>query len=396
MKICLASIHPRMLSGQIEGLIALAEALQDLGHSVQIASAFSADQILAEKRWAVATSDEKTLASKFLRIGGVVRTIAQLSKDCDLLHFNLPTPAFAFLADVVQLALQKPMVVGFEAHLASVPQILRRLPAAPQFYLPRLMINNSLVARATLRRSRRWVVSSEYQRRELVGLGYPDHRVDVIANLIDYKKLTKGPRLAARSALGLPDAPLVVFAGHYHDVKGHDLLIEAFREVVRERPEARLVFAWSGIGNRSKVQAQIAAAGLSSHFIELGRVAIGDLFSAADLVVLPYRFSIGQAAFPGTVLEAMWLGVPLVTSRLPLLRELVEDGREGLLANPGDPADLAQQMVRLLNDEALCERMVEAQQEKMQNGFSAARLAEAYVSTYERALEGQTRVLQPA
>src|SRR5438552_2742081 len=121
-----------MLSGQIEGLIALAEALQDLGHSVQIASAFRIEQIQAEKRWAVANSDEKTLVSKFLRIGGVVQTIAEQSKDCDLLHFNVPTPAFGMLADAVQIALQKPMVVGFEAHLASVPQVLKRLAAAPQ------------------------------------------------------------------------------------------------------------------------------------------------------------------------------------------------------------------------------------------------------------------------
>ena len=385
-----------MLSGQIEGLIALAEALETIGHSVRIASAFQADQILAKQRWAVTSSDEKNLASKLLRIGGVVRTIARESADCDLLHFNVPTPAFGMLADVVQLLVQKPVVVGFEAHLASVPAIVRRLPAAPQFYLPRLLINNGLVARATLRRGRRWVVSSEYQRRELLAIGYDRERVDVVPNLIDYKKLNGVSQEEARAALDLPAGPLVVFAGHYHDVKGHDLLIQAFRKVREEWPEVRLVFAWSGIGDQSRIRSQVAASGLTASFIQLGRVPIGQLFSAANLVVLPYRFTIGQAAFPGTVLEAMWLGVPLVTTRLPLLSEIIEEGVTGLFATQNDPIDLARQILRLLNDQSLGARMVVAQREKMRRDFNAAQLAEAYVSSYERALEGQTRVLQPA
>ena len=53
MKICLASIHPRMLSGQIESLIALRDGLEALGHTVTVVSAFAV-------RYAFDTTNKKT------------------------------------------------------------------------------------------------------------------------------------------------------------------------------------------------------------------------------------------------------------------------------------------------------------------------------------------------
>jgi glycosyltransferase involved in cell wall biosynthesis len=113
---------------------------------------------------------------------------------------------------------------------------------------------------------------------------------------------------------------------------------------------------------------------------------VGQLFSAADVTALPYRFSIGQAAFPGTLIEAMWVGVPLVTSDLPLLRELSEDGRTALLAPPGDPDQLARPIVQLLLDPALAAQVVDAQRAVMAARFDAGQVIRRYVSVYEQAL----------
>src|SRR4051794_24774081 len=194
MKICLASIHPRMLSGQIEGLVAIQDRLGDLGHSVELVSAFHADQLHAERRWARDVGDGLSLAPKVVRIGRIVAEIANRGRDCDVLHFNVPTPAFSGLADLVQLLTRSPMVIGFEAHLADIPAVSRRLLQAPEFYGPRVVVNNGLVARMTLHRGRRYVVSSEMQRQELLKLGYSAGRVDVIPNLFDEGKLRRWDR----------------------------------------------------------------------------------------------------------------------------------------------------------------------------------------------------------
>ena len=156
-------------------------------------------------------------------------------------------------------------------------------------------------------------------------------------------------------------------------MKGHDILIRSFREVLKQVPDARLVLAWSGIGNQAKVRAAIRSEGIADRVIELGRLDVAQLFSAADVVALPYRFTIGQAAYPGTVIEAMWVGAPLVTSDLPLLRELSSGGQTALLAPPGDPGRLGQQIARLLVDPVLAQRLVAAQRLQCQSDSNLTR-----------------------
>lgn len=371
--------------------------LEARGHTVRIVSALSEAHLRADRRYEIAQSESAHPARRLFRMAGVVARLGQISRDCDVIHLNLPTPAFAALADMTALTSRKPLILGFEAHLADVPSALGRLRAAPEFYAPRIVINNGLLGRVHFGKPASVVVSSDYQRRELQRLGYGAGDVEVIPNLFDHSKLRPTMRSAARSSLGLPDdAPLVVFAGHYHDVKGHDVLIEAFRGIGDRVPNARLVLAWSGIGSQARVRRQIELIGLEDRVIELGRVSIGALFAAANVVALPYRMTIGQAAFPGTVLEAMAVGAPLVTTRHPLLVELVRDGDTGLLARPGSAADLEEQVVRLLGDPSLQERMVGAQRRFIAERFDPARVLTQYENVYERAIAGQTRVLQTA
>ena len=127
MKVCLASIHPRMLSGQIEALIALRSALESVGHEATIVSAFTPAQLQEQRRWAVEYGDGLSLAPKVVRIGRILSRIAAAARDCDVLHFNVPTPAFGMLGDVLQLWARRPVVLGFEAHLADVPAVAGRL-----------------------------------------------------------------------------------------------------------------------------------------------------------------------------------------------------------------------------------------------------------------------------
>jgi glycosyltransferase involved in cell wall biosynthesis len=386
MRICLASIHPRLLSGQIESLIALANGLETLGHSVQVVSAFPQQQLDHARRWEIDRGDGLALAPKVVRIGRIVGAIAAAARSSDLLHFNVPTPAFGVLADLVQLVAGRPLVVGFEAHLADVRGAMGRVRQAPEFYVPRVVINNGIVSRLTLRRGRAYIVSSELQRRELVALGYSPHRVRVIPNPVDESKLRRWPRDEARRALGLPDGPLVAFVGHYHDVKGHDVLIEAFPRIRELHPETKLALAWSGIGHETRVNAAIDRLGIGPAVIKLGRVDVGQLFSAADVVALPYRFTLGQAAYPGTVIEAMWVGAPLVTSDLPLLAELSDGGKAMLLARPGDAEDIAQKVARLLNEPAAAAQLVAEQRRALEHRFDTRLLVQQIAEVYGEAL----------
>ena len=135
--------------------------------------------------------------------------------------------------------------------------------------------------------------------------------------------------------------------------------------------------------------------GLSGRVDRLGRVDVAHFLSTLDVLALPYRLTIGQNAFPNLVLEAMQVGVPLVTTDLPLLRELVRDGRAALLAAPGDAASLADALARLLDESALAAGLVAEQGALMSGELDSGALAGRYVELYREVLAEQAGVLQP-
>jgi glycosyltransferase involved in cell wall biosynthesis len=414
MKICLASIHPWRLSGQIDSLVALTRELEELGHVVRVVSAFDRAVLFRGTAGRIGWQQGASLGGKLAGVLRSVRRLANPSDEVDLIHLNLPTPAFSWLADLLLLRLggSPPLVVGYEAHLADVRELLRGgyVWRDPRFYLPLIAINNGLWGRVSAYRCRRYVVASRWQRAELRALGADEARVTSLPNLVDRRKLDPMPKEAARQAIireAMPNGPraatervsggpLVGWVGHFHHVKGIDVLLDAFGQLGRDRPDTRLALAWSGIGNPRPIEARIEALGLGGRVLKLGRVEMGPFMSALDVLALPYRLTIDQEAFPNLVLEAMTVGVPLVTSDLPLLRELLEDSRTALLARPDDPESLAAALGRLLDEPALAAGMVDAQRTLMASDLHPTGLARRYVALYQEVLSEAAEATQPA
>jgi glycosyltransferase involved in cell wall biosynthesis len=206
-------------------------------------------------------------------------------------------------------------------------------------------------------------------------------------------KLAHAPREAGRAAL--PAGRLVTYIGHYNHVKGVDVLIRAFQTVAPRLPDLRLILAWSGIGANHRVKQLLADRALEGRVSQLGQVRVPDLLSASDVVVLPYRLTIGQAACPATLLEVFAANVPLVTTDLPLLRELTDEGKTARLVPPDDPLALAAEIERVLNEPALVAPMLEAQRDWIQR-IQPERVVKEYERLYEQIVARQARVLRPA
>ena len=102
MRICLASIHPRLLNGQIDALIGLTHCLRDRGHSVYVASAFAESDLIDPRRALGGAADPGALPSRLLRLGRILSDIEKISGDVDLVQPNLPTPGFSFIGDRLQ------------------------------------------------------------------------------------------------------------------------------------------------------------------------------------------------------------------------------------------------------------------------------------------------------
>ncbi|GAA2742474.1 glycosyltransferase [Kitasatospora cinereorecta] len=258
--------------------------------------------------------------------------------------------------DVLHLHSAKAGLAGRLAARGSVPTVFQ--PHAWSF----AAVEGRLAA-ATLRWERyatRWtgrvlcVSAQERADGEAAGL-----RADwrVVPNGVDVRHFAPADSVArrhARMALGLDQAaPLAVCVGRLCRQKGQDVLLEAWPEVVRRVPAARLVLVGGGPD-------ALAVAERVRALPEPSRVRLaGDVpdprpwLAAADLVVLPSRWE-GMALAP---LEAMAVARPVLLSDVPGAREcLPPEQRGAALVAPEDPAALAARMAEALADRIECER----------------------------------------
>ena len=181
--------------------------------------------------------------------------------------------------------------------------------------------------------------------------------------------------LAARFRLGA--APVVLYVGVFAPEKGTTDLLAAFRRVLHDVPDARLILLGphgryfhvrAREGRRARADARQSAKGYRSEVEELaamlgrrvimpGRVPHAELpayYALADVYTMP---SSSPEPFSLTVPEAMGCGVPVVATAQGGNPEIVKDGVTGLLVPPRDEVALARAIVQLLEDRPLAEAM---------------------------------------
>ncbi|WP_294198395.1 glycosyltransferase family 4 protein [uncultured Sphingomonas sp.] len=172
------------------------------------------------------------------------------------------------------------------------------------------------------------------------------------------------PSLPAAPARGGPRRAIVCVA-RLSSEKGHLGLLEAIAPL-----EATLTLVGDG-PMLAEIEAAVARLGLVERVRFVGRLdeaATLATIANADLLVLP-SFMEG---LPIVLMEAMAIGVPVVGSRVAGVPELIGDGEEGLLFNPGDWGDLRRQIARLLDDPALGDRLAQAARAKVAGEFDIA------------------------
>ena len=172
-----------------------------------------------------------------------------------------------------------------------------------------------------------------------------------IPNAIDVASVEPGTRRhRVLDALSLPSGAQVVgTVGRLSPEKAHDVLLEAFVEVHHLLPAAVLVIAGEGVC-RDALVARSRALGIDSFVRFLGaRHDVPDLLGAMNVFAL----SSHREGLPLALLEAMAAGVPIVSTRVGGVTEVVRHEREALLVSPNDPGALARAIVRMLEDTAL-------------------------------------------
>ena len=194
---------------------------------------------------------------------------------------------------------------------------------------------------------------------------------------------------SGRTAVPAPAGALSVIAvGRLVPQKGHDVLIRAFRTVVRDVPDARLLIVGDGEG-RASLAALIRACGLEGCVTLAGhRPDIASLLRGATVLAHPSRWE----GFGLVLLEAMAVALPVVATRVSAIPEIIEDGVSGLLVPADDEHALASALVRVLRDHDLARRLGAAGRERQAREFSIERMARGTEEIYRQALRESIRI----
>jgi glycosyltransferase involved in cell wall biosynthesis len=221
--------------------------------------------------------------------------------------------------------------------------------------------------------------------------GIPESRLVVIRNGIDASRFdVESDGQDLRSELGLsPDDQVALLVGRFSAGKGHDLALSALARLSTEGSrEVKMVFAGEG-GKEGEIRALAEETGVESRVVFAGfRRDIPRLLSAANVLILPSE----SESMPLVILEAMSARRPVVATDVGGIREMVDDGRTGLLIQPGDVEGLSRALAELASDPERARAMGEAGRKKVEEEFGEEACVSAVLRLYGDLLETKRKV----
>ncbi len=224
--------------------------------------------------------------------------------------------------------------------------------------------------------------------RELIVAGYSRQRIHYIPNgVVMPEPRDAANRAEARADLAEADpslaigndAPLAVYTGRLHAMKGLDDLIRAWPRVLKELPSARLWLVGDG-PHRAELNDLIGRLGLWGFVYLAGPFDdVEEFLRAADLFALPSL----EEGMSLAVLEAMAMGLPVIASAIPANEVIVADGVTGRLAPPRDADRLAALIVELFRDRRQAERLGKEARRQVSEKYSLENMVESHLRLFE-------------
>lgn len=287
-----------------------------------------------------------------------------------LLHAHQYTPFFQAMLSRGFLGTRPVLLTEHGRHVPDLPSRKR-----------------SVVNRLLLRRQDRLVGCGGAVRRALIdNEGLPASRVDVIYNGVDlsaFSTPTDGARVRLRSEFGLADTDFVaVQVARLHELKDHITAVKAIDEARRTSPSIRLLIVGEG-DQRTAIEQEIEKRDLQSHVILAGnRTDVADLLAASDAFLMS---SISEG-IPLTIIEAMAAGLPVVSTAVGGIPEMIQHEQNGFLADAGDNSALARSLVRLAQMPSLRQKIGNAGLKTAQRQFSQTGMLNGYRRVYREML----------
>jgi glycosyltransferase involved in cell wall biosynthesis len=224
-------------------------------------------------------------------------------------------------------------------------------------------------------------ISSEIERGLIKDQTIPDRIVRIPICVEDFfKPASEAEKAHLKKQKEISSHLCVTFSGRLVDRKGLRVLLMAWRKVQDRLTNAGLIILGDGPARR-EYENLAHELGLNGTVEFRGLIQdVSDYLRASDLFVLPSF----QEGLPGSLLEAMACGLPVVASRIGGVEDVVKPEHNGLLSTPGNPDELGRAVIRLLQDREEAQRLGREAAKTIQEDYSIEKVAQQYLKVYRK------------
>lgn len=301
------AVYPESMGGGAIHVHSMSKRQSEMGHNVIVLTSDRGDRSLspAERRDGYALKRHRELGTLFGNslTPGIIRSLRAYNDEIDIIHIH---SHLSFLSNIVAL----------RSYIDDTPLIVTnhglRSQTAPDWiqnlYLPTL-------GKFTFNSADMVLTYSDTEREELRDLGITAP-ISVIHNGVDCTKFS--PRKTDTEGQQL------LFVGRLRESKGPKMVLKIFEQLADDFPDLTVKIVGDG-PLRTELEQYVIAHGLEDRVSVLGEVeneAMPQLYNESSVFVLPTE----REGVPRTVLEAMASGTPVVTTNLPQVEPVVDEG----------------------------------------------------------------------
>jgi glycosyltransferase involved in cell wall biosynthesis len=395
IKVCFLSPEYLPLSGGTGAYVYyLSKELMKLGNSASIVTGYneSRDVKINERHHIFFIKSLRApVVKSFLFAAAASRKLKRLrgSFPVDIAHVNLPLiPSFAVPSDYGETLLSTVHSTWKGEAEAIKDEPYTRLNSNEKFMVSFNWLLRFFEERM-LARSNRIIAVSDFTRRELLKYyKVKESKIRVIHNGVDIAKFKPAAdKLKAKEELGFnPEDKAILSVGRLYARKGLFTLIESMALVTRKFSNAKFIIAGKGLGNEIKKLVSYATKlGVKDNIVFTGYFPdkkLPKLYQAADI----FAFSTFYENLPFAVLEALSTGLPVVTTRVGGIPEMIDSGKNGFLVEPADSRALAGRILYYLEHPAAASEMGLLAREAIEKHFDWRLIVKKVVKVYNEAL----------
>lgn len=219
-------------------------------------------------------------------------------------------------------------------------------------------------------------------------------QIVVIPNGIDEERIRTSRRrtsVSTRAELNIPPTTSVILSvGHLETLKGYEYLVRAVRLLTTRKVNFVTLVVGEG-SQRAKLETLIDQLGIQRYIRLLGvRNDVIGLMNAADCFVMSSLWE----GLPMALLEAMTVGLPIVSTAVGAVPEVIQDGVSGRLVVPQNPVALAEAIGQVLADPAIAASWGQQAQRRARTQYSAVTMAAKYQQVYKNLVTATPQSIQ--